>query len=154
FLGGTMRTTGDHSIFVRSRNGIRAVAARDLKPGDVLVNLPYKVRGEFLAGIGTPHEVRAHEFEAFDRPFVLQVFEQDALTSESYARALALQGSMRQHAIAAMIGVSQATVGNWQSGKHEPRAISGNYVDQALPTSVEITPQLMKLFGYYTAEGR
>ncbi len=40
YLGGVMRTTGDHSLFVRTRNGVQPVAARDLKPGDVLVNLP------------------------------------------------------------------------------------------------------------------
>ena len=33
----------DHSIFVRTRDGIKAIAARDLRPGHVLVNLPSKV---------------------------------------------------------------------------------------------------------------
>ncbi len=46
YLGGKVRTTGDHSVFIRTRDGIKAVPARDLKPGDVLVNLPLKVRGE------------------------------------------------------------------------------------------------------------
>src|SRR5262249_13454944 len=112
-----------------------------------------KVRGEFLAGLGTPHEVRSHDF-AGQQPATLSVFEKDQVSANQYATALELQGSMSQHAIGTMIGVSQATVGNWQSGKHEPRAISSNYVDQPLPASIEITPQLMKLFGYYTAEGR
>jgi ATP-dependent metalloprotease FtsH len=40
YLGGTLRTTGDHSVFVRTRDGIKPVAARDLRPGDVLVQLP------------------------------------------------------------------------------------------------------------------
>jgi len=40
FLGGTIRTTGDHSVFVRTRDGIKAVETRTLKTGDVLVGLP------------------------------------------------------------------------------------------------------------------
>jgi len=40
YLGGTLRTTGDHSVFVRGHGGIKAKAVRDLQPGDVLVNLP------------------------------------------------------------------------------------------------------------------
>ncbi|MGH7588755.1 MAG: ATP-dependent metallopeptidase FtsH/Yme1/Tma family protein, partial [Gemmatimonadota bacterium] len=40
YLGGTLRTTGDHSVFVRCHGGIKAKAVRDLKPGDVLVDLP------------------------------------------------------------------------------------------------------------------
>ncbi len=40
YLGGTIRTTGDHSVFVRGHGGIKAKAVRDLKPGDVLVDLP------------------------------------------------------------------------------------------------------------------
>jgi len=40
YLGGVLRTTGDHSVFVRTRDGIKPKAARELQPGDVLVNLP------------------------------------------------------------------------------------------------------------------
>jgi ATP-dependent metalloprotease FtsH len=154
FLGGTLRTTGDHSVFVRSRNGIRAVAARDLQPGDVLVNLPFRVRGAFLPGIGTPHDVRAHEFPVSAGALSVEVVPRDEVAAEKYAAAVALQGTMSQAAIGALIGVSQATVGHWQSGQHEPRAISANYTDTRLPTRVGVTPQLLKLFGYYTAEGR
>ncbi|TMQ72746.1 MAG: hypothetical protein E6K81_06570, partial [Candidatus Eisenbacteria bacterium] len=42
YLGGVIRTTGDHSVFVRTPNTgiIQPVAARDLRPGDLLVELP------------------------------------------------------------------------------------------------------------------
>ncbi len=40
YLGGTIRTTGDHSVFVRTRDGIKSVPASELKAGDVLVQLP------------------------------------------------------------------------------------------------------------------
>jgi ATP-dependent metalloprotease FtsH len=42
YLGGMVRTTGDHSVFIRTRDGLKAIPARDLKTGDVLVNLPLK----------------------------------------------------------------------------------------------------------------
>ena len=40
YLGGVLRATGDHSVFVRTRNGIQPKAVKDLRPGDVLVGLP------------------------------------------------------------------------------------------------------------------
>jgi ATP-dependent metalloprotease FtsH len=70
------------------------------------------------------------------------------------AFVLAQQGKMSQSAISMKIGVSQATVGNWQRGKHLPQAITPNLTDTILPAQVAITPELLRLFGYYTAEGR
>jgi len=154
YLGGTLRTTGDHSVFVRTRDGIKAVAARDLKPGDVLVQLPLKVRGEYEPAYGTPHSVRAHAFAAPAEPQYLEVAEFDAEAAACHAFALEQQGVMSQAAIGAEIGVSQMTVSNWQRGRHEPRALSGNHSGTRLPERVEITPRLLKLLGYYTAEGR
>ncbi|KAJ2774525.1 hypothetical protein IWQ57_000782, partial [Coemansia nantahalensis] len=40
YLGDTVRTTGDHSVFIRSGDEIKAVQARDLCVGDVLVDMP------------------------------------------------------------------------------------------------------------------
>ncbi len=154
FLGGVIRTTGDHSVFVRTRNGVRPIPARELKPGDVLVNLPFRVRGEYSAVRGTPHSVRAHDFGTDAVPRHLQVLELDEATATRYAYAMAQKDQFSQAAIASTIGVSQATVGHWQSGKHAPRALSMAYTDTVLPERVEITPELLKLFGYYTAEGR
>jgi ATP-dependent metalloprotease FtsH len=154
YLGGTIRTTPDHSVFVRTRNGIKAVAAGDLKSGDVLVNLPLKVRGQYSAAHGTPHTVRAHTFTEPAEPILLDVYDRDESTRERYAYALAHEGAHSQAAIAATIGVSQMTVSNWQAGRHEPRAISSNYAATALPEHVPVTTDLMRLLGYYTAEGR
>ena len=154
YLGGLLRTTGDHSVFVRSRNGIRAVPARDLRPGDVLVNLPFRVRGEYSASRGTPHSVRSHDFPARPEPAHLRVIEHDEPARARLAFALERRGQMSQARIAAAIGVSQATVGHWQAGTHAPRAISAAYTETVLPETVEITPTLMRLFGYYVAEGR
>ncbi|KAJ1903827.1 hypothetical protein LPJ81_002850, partial [Coemansia sp. IMI 209127] len=41
FMGDTVRTTGDHSVFIRTVDGVKAVEARDLCVGDSLVDLPY-----------------------------------------------------------------------------------------------------------------
>jgi ATP-dependent metalloprotease FtsH len=148
-LGGRLRTTGDHSVFVRTRDGIKAVEARDLKPGDVLVQLPLKVRGEFQPGQGT---TRAHAFSDLAAPPRLRVTDDVSDVAADYAYAVEQHGLMPQHAIGAELGVSQMTVSNWQRGLHAPRAIAN--LPEALPTEVEVTPALMKLLGYYTAEGR
>jgi ATP-dependent metalloprotease FtsH len=154
YLGGVLRTTGDHSVFVRTRNGVHPKAARDLKPGDVLVALPVKVRGEFSPTHGTPHSVRAHEFSPLGEQIELALWEDDPETRARYEFALEQQEAMSQQAIAEQIGVSQATVGLWQRGVHMPRELSRNYTDVVLPDKVTVTPALMKVFGYYTAEGR
>jgi ATP-dependent metalloprotease FtsH len=154
YLGGMIRTTADHSVFVRTRDGIKPVAAGELKAGDVLVGLPLKVRGEYSAEHGTPHSVRAHDFPPLEEPLVLDVYERDEATRERYEYVVAHQGEVSQSAIAASVGVSQMTVSNWQRGKHEPRAISANYTDTMLPERVTVTTDLMRVLGYYTAEGR
>ncbi|KAJ2677279.1 hypothetical protein IWW42_000085 [Coemansia sp. RSA 1085] len=42
YMGDTVRTTGDHSVFIRLGNGeIRAIQARELQVGDTLVDMPY-----------------------------------------------------------------------------------------------------------------
>src|SRR5438552_4319966 len=67
YLGGVLRTTGDHSVFVRTRDGIKPVAARDLKAGDVLVGLPDQVRAQCSTDHGSGLVVRsraAHSFQA------------------------------------------------------------------------------------------
>ena len=153
-LGGVIRTTGDHSVFIRTRDGIKAVPASALKPGDALVLLPLKVRGVYDADYGTPHTIRAHEFAALAQPLALEVEERDQVAAARFAFAVEQQGVMTQAAIGAEIGVSQMTVSNWQRGRHEPRALSTNLSDTVLPEQVEVTPGLMKLLGFYTAEGR
>nr|WP_281171216.1 ATP-dependent metallopeptidase FtsH/Yme1/Tma family protein [Glycomyces arizonensis] len=154
YLGGTIRTTGDHSVFVRRRGGVKAVEARELKVGDVLVDLPYKTRGQYVPGEGTEHHVRAHEFGEIDEALVLPLDEVDFETEWKYSLAMAKAGASSQAAIAAETGVSQMTVSNWQSGKHLPREVSDRLATTEVPDEVELTLGLAKLWGYYTAEGR
>jgi len=152
YLGGTLRTTGDHSVFVRTRDGIKAVAARDLKPGDVLVQLPLKVRGEYSAEYRTPHTTRAHAFPEPSAPIRLRVHDDISAAESAHAFVMAHAGEIPQAEIAQAVGVSQMTVSLWQRGIHQPRAITN--LPEALPEEVEVTPRLMRLLGYYTAEGR
>ncbi|MGC8958652.1 MAG: ATP-dependent metallopeptidase FtsH/Yme1/Tma family protein [Chloroflexia bacterium] len=154
YLGGVIRTTGDHSVFVRTRNGLVVKEARMLKPGDVLVKLPVLVRGAYSSEAGTPHEVRAPNFPESGVPLYLPVVEEDEAGRAAYAFALEKMGEMSQVAIGRAIGVSQATVGHWQSGRHCPRTLRPRYRRTEIPEQVPVTPALMKLLGYYTAEGR
>ncbi|MBI5838284.1 MAG: ATP-dependent metallopeptidase FtsH/Yme1/Tma family protein, partial [Candidatus Eisenbacteria bacterium] len=163
YLGGVLRTTADHSVFVRTRDGIKPVAARDLKPGAILVNLPFKVRGACSKELGTPHTVRSHAFQvsgssdeaAAEAPVLrLPLQEIDAETLANYRYAVAQRGAQPQAAIAAQIGVSQMTVSNWQRGRHLPQAITPDLVDVDLPDDVELSNDLLRVLGYYTAEGR
>ncbi len=154
YLGGVLRTTGDHSVFVRGHDGIKPKAVRELQPGDVLVELPLKVRKEFDPLVGTQHEVRAHRLTHALEALTLPLEPVETERHEAYAYVLANAGTMSQAAIAERIGVSQATVGNWQAGVHEPRGISTRYPRTTIPREVAVEPALLKLFGYYTAEGR
>ena len=155
YLGGVVETTGDHSIFVRDKNRIIVKKAADLQPGDILVNLPFKVRGKYLPDIGTQHHVRAHEFSQ-STSLELNVWNDDPAWIAKYDFALANQGMMSQCAIASEIGVSQATVGNWQRGVAYPQSLSREVYKSKLnlPQNVKVIPELMRLLGYYTAEGR
>ena len=154
YLGGVIRATADHSVFVRTRDGIKPVAASELKAGDVLVNLPLKVRGEYSPQHGTAHSVRAHSFPVDGAQRMLDVYDSHEESRSQYDYALAHQGEMSQASIGAAIGVSQMTVSNWQRGRHEPRALSAERSGTNLPEQVPITTDLMRLLGYYTAEGR
>ncbi|KKP47519.1 MAG: ATP-dependent zinc metalloprotease FtsH [Candidatus Woesebacteria bacterium GW2011_GWA1_33_30] len=154
FLGGKIKTTADHSVFVREYGGIRAKETKDLRPGDVLVNLPMNTRAWNSKLNITEHFIKKHEFPIESPQILLDFWQDNPDEIKSYEYAMANQGTMAQYAIAEEIGVSQATVGNWQSGKHLPQSISKKAIKLSFPDTVKVTPELMKLFGYYTAEGR
>ncbi len=152
YRGGTIRATGDHSVFVRRHGGIDAKAVQELKPGDVLVSLPYKTRREFSRDHGTQHEVRTHRFAGSAGAVAVEPRLATARAAYAYAGGPGMVQS--QAAIAEVIGVSQMTVSNWQRGQHRPRILAQASWQYGLPESVEVTPDLMRLLGLYTAEGR
>jgi ATP-dependent metalloprotease FtsH len=159
YLGGVIKTTGDHSIFVRHRNFIKPIKVSELKPGDVLVNLPFKVRSVFVPGIGTTHKIKAHEFSENLGEKELTVWNEEfqlERTQKAYEFALANRGKIPQSKIAEKFGVCQKTISNWQRNVHQPQIlrVAEKYLEKGIPQKVKITPSLMKLLGYYTAEGR
>ncbi len=159
YLGGVIKTTGDHSIFVRHRNFIKPKKVSELKVGDILVNLPFKTRGEFIPGIGTTHKIKAHEFPLEIIQKELPVWNEDSQLEKSqiaYEYALTHRGILSQRKIGEKFGLSQTTIGFWQRGIHRPQYfyVASRYKKKGIPQKVKITPALLKLLGYYTAEGR
>ncbi len=154
FRGGIIRTTGDHSIFVREGNMIKSKKASELKTGDKLINLPFKVRSKFIPGLGTTHKIRAHEFEPAVNEFLPLFEEEYTHQSQAYEFAMANRGLMKQEDIGAKFGFSQATIKNWQLGHHQPKIFASNLMRAAAPAKLTVTKDLMRLLGYYTAEGR
>ena len=159
YLGGIIKTTGDHSVFIRHRNFIKPKKVSELKPGEVLVNLPFKVRSIFTPGLGTVHKVKAHEFDKEIKEIKLSVWNEGFQLEKSkiaYEFALANRGNISQSEIANQFGVSQATIGLWQRGVNKPHYfnIAARYEENGIPQKVEVIPSLLKLLGYYTAEGR
>jgi len=155
YLGGIIKTTGDHSIFVRDKNRIIPKKVSDLKIGEKLVNLPFKVRGAYSTATGTPHYVRKHQFSEHVS-LELEVWTEDTALLNNYQFALENRGILTQNEIASRIGVSQAAVGLWQRSVTFPRALSLKAMPskKKLPQNVGVSPELLRLLGYYTAEGR
>jgi len=159
YLGGVIKTTGDHSVFVRHRNFIKPKKVSELRPGEVLINLPFKVRSIFIPGIGTTHKVKSHQFEEKTIEKELPVWNENfevEKVKEKYALAIASKGEISQYDLAEELGVCQMTVSNWQRNKYQPNTLwlANKYLERRIPQSVKITPDLMRLLGYYTAEGR
>ncbi|MEK7521571.1 MAG: AAA family ATPase [Patescibacteria group bacterium] len=154
YLGGVVKTTADHSVFIRRNGRILPVATKDIKKGDILVELPLNIRLAYQPGAPQKHKIIAHKFTNEMPELELDVWNDDQGLIEKYQFALANSGTMSQYAVASQVGVSQATVGNWQSGLHMPRLLSKKLVKLNLPDKIAVTPALMKLLGFYTAEGR
>jgi len=153
FLDGKIRTTGDHSVFIRKHGGIKPCKVSELKKGDILVNLPMNMRKWDKKKRKTVHEIKKHKFTKH-QDIYLDFWDEDEQIKENYHFALEQKDEMYQYQIANQIGVCQMTVSNWQRGVHQPQVLSKKLVKLDLPKKVKVTPELMKLFGYYTAEGR
>ena len=137
YIGGELRATGSHSVFVRSYKGLVTKAVSELKQGDVLVDVPFKVNRTNKE----LRKLRAHKFEENWR-MELPVFdiELEEEWQGKYAYAMLAVGS--QGEVAKLAGVSQGTVSNWRAGE------GGEF-----PKNVRVTAELCRLLGYYAAEG-
>lgn len=147
FVGRKIRTTGNHSVFVRTKKGIEPKQVSNLKAGEILVDLPYGVN----LNDKKRRALRAHNFNC-SLNLELPIYETDSELEEKYQFAM-MEYDLPQWNIAGQTGVCQQTISNWKCGKHVPRALSKEYFKHALPETIQTTPALMRLFGYYTAEG-
>ena len=153
YLGGKIKTTGNHSLFVRTPKGIEQKLVSEMKVGDILVGLPYKANRTTKR-----KEIRAHNFNreySLELPLWQPLFEKFEPVNFAYQYALAHTNEISQTQLGRMLGFSQRTIGKWQQGICEPRALSRNYYQHKnlLPEKIKVTPELMRLFGYYVAEG-
>ncbi|MBU1000049.1 AAA family ATPase [Patescibacteria group bacterium] len=153
YLGGKLQTTGDHSVFVRTHGGIMPKKASELKKGDLLVELPLNVKHWDDVVKKTIHRIKTHLFEETSK-ITLDFWEDDE--SIQYLHQFVLQNPDKSssYRLASETGVCQTTVLNWQKGVHFPQVLSKKLVKLNLPDQVSVTCKLMKLFGFYTAEGR
>ena len=156
YLGGEIKTTGNHSLFVRNPfgHGIETKKVSELKPGDILVNLPY------ITSRTTKkyRKIRAHEFNpevSLEFPVWQPLFEKCEATNFAYQYVLAHAGEISQGQLGKMFGFHQTAIGRWQRGISAPRVLSRNYFQHKdiLPEKVKVTPDLCRLLGYYAAEG-
>jgi len=154
YLGGVIKTTGDHSVFVRTSGWIYPKKVDELKSGDLLVELPLNVRHWDYLKKKTIHEIKFHLFPAVGKKLYLDFWGEDKKLREKYDYVVAHQGQVSQYALAKEVGVSQSTIGNWQKGKYDPQALSKKLVKMTLPDKILISKELLKVLGFYTAEGR
>jgi ATP-dependent metalloprotease FtsH len=154
YLGGILKTTGDHSVFVRTRGWIFPKRVDELKAGDLLVELPLNIRHWDADVKKTFHEIKAHLFPDKLEKVYLDFWDENKKLREQYEYAVTRQGQIPQYLLAEEIGVSQSTVGNWQRGVYLPQSLSTKLVKMNLPDKVLISKSLLKLLGFYTAEGR
>ena len=146
FIGGKIKVTGDHSVFIRNWNHIVPKKVSELKVGDILVGLPYSARGgynpELPLGNRTPHYAKAHKFPEklpFEEIIIWSL--EDKNNNFGIHNSGFIPGS-----VAKILGLSNNT---HLMGVNTiaPQKLKN------LVYKIKITPVLMKLMGYYTAEG-
>ncbi|MCD6500875.1 ATP-dependent metallopeptidase FtsH/Yme1/Tma family protein [bacterium] len=143
FIGGKIKVTGDHSVFIRKWNHIVPKKVSELKVGEILVGLPFSVRGRYNQklplGNRTPHYAKAHKFpeELPNKEIVIWSLENNNFGLPSTPL---VPGS-----IAKILGLSNGRAVGVET--LAPQKLEN------LVYKIKITPALMKLLGYYTAEG-
>ena len=140
YIGGKIRTTGNHSVFVWESGKVTPKMVSDMKPGDVLVDL-------------TPKQLEEIKSDESDFEVYIKVYSSDSEMEENYQMVVGLKGMLSQEVLAKEVGVAQTTVSLWHRGVNGPRALSRDYYKHDLPEDVRVTPEFMRLLGYYTAEG-
>jgi ATP-dependent Zn protease/intein/homing endonuclease len=152
YIGGKIKATGDHSVFVRTKFGVAPKLVSELKPGDCLVDLPYQVNRN--------HKEKERIYKAeFPQGFDLElnifepIYRKNLNKYLAYQFALTYAGKISQQKIASTFGFSQTSIGDWIRGVSLPREFSFKVFKHKIPEKIKVTPELIRLFGYYAAEG-
>jgi ATP-dependent Zn protease len=152
YLGGKIKVTGNHSVFIRTKFGVVPKLVSELKPGDCLVDLPYQVNRN--------HKEKERIYKAeFPHSFDLElnifepIYKKNLNKYLAYQFALTYAGKISQQKIASTFGLSQTGIGDWIRGVSMPREFSFKVFKHKIPEKIKVTPELMRLFGYYVAEG-
>jgi ATP-dependent Zn protease/intein/homing endonuclease len=152
YLGGKIKATGNHSVFIRTKFGVVPKLVSELKPGDCLVDLPYQVNRN--------HKEKERIYKAeFLHSFDLElnifepIYKKNLNKYLAYQFALTYAGKISQQKIASTFGLSQTGIGDWIRGVSMPREFSFKVFKHKIPEKIKVTPELMRLFGYYAAEG-
>jgi ATP-dependent Zn protease/intein/homing endonuclease len=152
YIGGKIKATGDHSVFVRTKFGVAPKLVSELKPGDCLVDLPYQVNRN--------HKEKERVYKAeFPQEFDLElnvyepIYRKNLIKYLAYQFALTYAGKISQQKIANTFGFSQTSIGDWIREVSLPREFSFKVFKHKIPEKIKVTPELMRLFGYYAAEG-
>ena len=142
YIGGKVKTTGNHSVFIWEGDKVVAKPVSTLKRGDVLVDMTPK----------TFEELESRETEKEYERYIRTYPENEKL-AQTYEYIMVNKGILSQEELAEKTGFAQTTISLWHRGINVPRALSRNYYLDVVPEDVKINPDLMRLFGYYTAEG-
>ncbi len=146
FTGGTIRATGNHSVFVRTRRGVEAKPVSELQVGEFLVDLPYRVQQ-------TGSQSRKAEIATTHSTLIPVPLLGNLIDAYEMATEVELDDEvvMDVKTIAAKVGVHPTTVYRWQKGS-KPRLLKTPLAN-SIHSNIEVTPRFLKLLGYFTAEG-
>ncbi|HLB52062.1 hypothetical protein A3F07_03075 [candidate division WWE3 bacterium RIFCSPHIGHO2_12_FULL_38_15] len=142
YIGGKVRTTGNHSVFIWSGNAVVARPVSTLKKGDVLVDITPKKFDDLE---------NDNDVTLFER--YIRTYPENKELTQRYEYVMANKGIISQEKLAEETGFAQTTISLWHRGINIPRGLSRNYYFDVIDEDIKITPDLMRLFGYYTAEG-
>jgi ATP-dependent Zn protease/DNA-binding transcriptional regulator YiaG len=148
YLGGEIRATGEHSVFISFQGGLKIKRVDQLRKGDILISLPFKVNNNNKV----KREIRKAKIQ-YPQDIKIKVIPQFQYLNEIYNHAVKNPFKLSQEKIAQIIGVSQTTIGKWQRGEAYPRALGRQEYKYPIPEEIKVEDNFLKLAGYYLSEG-
>ncbi len=140
YLGGKVKATGNHSVFVWESDQIKSKPVSELEAGNVLVDITPQRIENIGREFGQPH-------------LEIDVYNKDIGLQDIYEYVMVNKGVLSQEHLANETGFAQTTISLWHRGLNGPRELSKNYYRHNLPDELLVTPEFCRLLGYFTAEG-